>query len=149
MKGMTLNMLDYLFPRKEENSLCRDFKLRYKIIDFIRQITSYSDSMLPVISYIVEYQEYIYPRLKDIGESCNFEEYDSVGPYVGLRNCGATCYMNALLQQLYMISSFKDTILSISLPQKTLTGQLQDVFAHLHIKGEYKAFSPEGFTRAH
>jgi ubiquitin carboxyl-terminal hydrolase 9/24 len=33
--------------------------------------------------------------------------------YVGLKNLGCTCYMNSLLQQFFMISEFRDTILEI------------------------------------
>ena len=41
-----------------------------------------------------------------------------VGPrptqgFVGLKNASATCYMNAVLQQLYMISEIRDEILSV------------------------------------
>ncbi len=41
--------------------------------------------------------------------------------YVGIKNLGCICYMNALLQQMYMIPSFRDDILSVDDPNKTLT----------------------------
>jgi len=37
----------------------------------------------------------------------------SCAGFVGLKNGGATCYMNSLLQQLYMISGIPESILSI------------------------------------
>lgn len=41
----------------------------------------------------------------------------AVGPrplegFVGLKNAGATCYMNSVLQQLYMVESIREGILS-------------------------------------
>lgn len=41
----------------------------------------------------------------------------AVGPrpfqgFVGLKNAGATCYMNSILQQLYMVDSIKEGILA-------------------------------------
>lgn len=33
--------------------------------------------------------------------------------YVGLKNAGATCYMNSVLQQLYMSPSVPESILAI------------------------------------
>lgn len=32
--------------------------------------------------------------------------------YVGLRNGGATCYMNSVIQQLYMVPGIPDAVLS-------------------------------------
>lgn len=44
-----------------------------------------------------------------------------VGPrpnrgYVGLKNGGATCYMNSVLQQLFMIRPLRSALLSVKIP---------------------------------
>lgn len=36
--------------------------------------------------------------------------------YVGLRNQGATCYMNSMLQQIYMTPTIRNAVLSIDIP---------------------------------
>ena len=36
--------------------------------------------------------------------------------YVGLKNLGATCYLNSLLQQLYMIPAFRNAVLALPTP---------------------------------
>lgn len=38
------------------------------------------------------------------------------GRYVGLRNLGCICYMNALMQQLFMIEPLRYGILSVDRP---------------------------------
>jgi ubiquitin carboxyl-terminal hydrolase 7 len=47
----------------------------------------------------------------------NFREYDSrrLTGYVGLRNQGATCYMNSLLQSLYFTNAFRKVCLLFQL----------------------------------
>lgn len=47
-----------------------------------------------------------------------WEYLPPVGPrppkgFVGLKNAGATCYMNSVIQQLYMIPSIRNGILAI------------------------------------
>lgn len=44
-----------------------------------------------------------------------------VGPrpnrgFVGLKNGGATCYMNSVIQQLFMIRSLRTALLSVKIP---------------------------------
>jgi ubiquitin carboxyl-terminal hydrolase 9/24 len=75
--------------------------------------------------------------------------------YVGIKNGGATCYMNAVLQQLYMIPGVTDHLLSIedemtnTADEKTTSmfWQVQNLFAHLkESKSEY--YVPEQFWKA-
>ncbi len=56
--------------------------------------------------------------------------------YVGLSNMGATCYVNSVMQQLFMIPAFRDPLLSVSLDTglkagKEVLPQLQQVFGAL------------------
>ena len=66
--------------------------------------------------------------------------------YVGLKNLGATCYLNALAQQLYMIPEFRQGIIELpvpdgplvppekgsSEPNRAFLAQLQHMFGYLH-----------------
>lgn len=36
--------------------------------------------------------------------------------FVGLKNAGATCYMNSVLQQLFMIRPLRAALLSVKIP---------------------------------
>jgi ubiquitin C-terminal hydrolase len=54
--------------------------------------------------------------------------------YIGLRNYGATCYMNSLLQQLYMITDFRNRLFQVQVDNKADNNplyHLQLVFANL------------------
>lgn len=42
-------------------------------------------------------------------------EKSSTG-YVGIKNLGCICYMNSLFQQLFMIQSFRNDLLSVKDP---------------------------------
>jgi len=62
---------------------------------------------------------------KQIENSWKFIDYDDfndgdiglrrINGYVGLKNFGCTCYMNSLLQNLFMISDLRNYILSVDL----------------------------------
>ncbi|KAJ2379635.1 ubiquitin-specific protease ubp15 [Coemansia sp. RSA 2607] len=72
----------------------------------------------------------------------NFHNYDSrkVTGYVGLRNQGATCYMNSLLQSLYFTNEFRNAVYQIPTetddPTKSVALALQRVFFNLQISNE-------------
>ncbi|KAJ1932836.1 ubiquitin-specific protease ubp15, partial [Linderina macrospora] len=72
----------------------------------------------------------------------NFHNYDSRKQtgFVGLRNQGATCYMNSLLQSLYFTNSFRDAVYQIPTenddPKKSVALALQRVFYNLEHSGE-------------
>ena len=80
----------------------------------------------------------------------------SVTGFVGLRNKGCTCYMNSLLQVLYMMPEVRQGILSIEVPpsrsadhaSNDIILQLQRLFFNLKY-GEKKAFSPDDWVFAY
>jgi len=54
-----------------------------------------------------------------------------VGPrpsrgFVGLKNGGATCYMNSVLQQLFMIRSLRTALLSVKIPAEYIDDETDD-----------------------
>ena len=68
--------------------------------------------------------------------------------YVGLKNLGCTCYMNSLIQQLFMIPQFRRGILAYDCqnqdPKESTMYQLQATFSYLQ---EYQKqfYNPEAF----
>ena len=56
--------------------------------------------------------------------------------YVGLKNAGATCYMNSVIQQLFLIPGIKESLLSIDdedSDEDSLFFQFQMVIGHLQV----------------
>lgn len=71
--------------------------------------------------------------------------------YMGIKNPGCICYMNSLLQQLYMIPSFRNSIVSArrtdpagELPTDPMLVQLQHLFTSLH-ESVKQYYNPRNF----
>ena len=68
------------------------------------------------------------------------------GKYIGLKNMTATCYMNSILQQFFMIPMLRETLLSINTNNKhTVLYQAQLLFSALKLY-EYKYYDPKPFV---
>jgi ubiquitin C-terminal hydrolase len=72
--------------------------------------------------------------------------------YVGLRNFGCTCYMNSLMQQLYMMPHVRNGILEAAIQEQepledSLLYQFQFLLAHLQ-ESEKRYYSPLSFCKA-
>lgn len=88
--------------------------------------------------------------------------------YVGLRNLAATCYMNSLMQQFFMVPQFRSRVFSLApylpegaesapaqttgkstlLDSRNVLFQLQNLFAHLQ-ESQLKYYDPTSFTKVY
>ncbi len=69
--------------------------------------------------------------------------------YVGLKNAGATCYMNSVIQQLFLVPGVKEALLAIDdedADEETLFFQFQMVIGHLQ-DSKLQYFVPDKFWR--
>ena len=70
----------------------------------------------------------------------------AINKYVGLKNMSATCYMNSIIQQFFMIPLLRETILSIPNPNTdTVLYQLQLLFSALKTY-ECEYYNPKPFV---
>ena len=95
------------------------------------------------------------PDTKDWAFEPRVEEKSLTG-YLGCQNLGCICYMNAPLQQLFMIPAFRSALLAIDTykdggepfnPVESLLYQMQYLFGQLQ-ESEQQAVSPLGLCHA-
>uniref|UniRef100_A0AA85JHW3 UBA domain-containing protein n=2 Tax=Trichobilharzia regenti TaxID=157069 RepID=A0AA85JHW3_TRIRE len=71
--------------------------------------------------------------------------------FVGLRNGGATCYMNSVLQQLFMQPGVAEALLAITdaddTDEKNILFQTQRLFGHL-LESQLEYYDPVGFWKS-
>lgn len=97
------------------------------------QKNSYLKDDILVIVVEVEHLKDL-PQYNNMANYWNYDSKKETG-YVGLRNQGATCYMNSLLQALYHISTFRKAVYQLptdnEIPTESIPLALQRIFYRL------------------
>ena len=141
-------------PLNTPDSFCSENKSKASVAKLLINIIRNSDN---------ENQIKLYNKIIDILDNLNKTgfwktynvqnweiEYEEMNKkkYVGLKNMTSTCYLNSIIQQLYMIPTFRETIIKIDNPSKNnILYELQLLFSALKIY-ENPYYDPKSFVIA-
>lgn len=81
----------------------------------LTELCSNCDKNLQAVLNLLQQQVHMIDMREDYNFYSGRNEKSPTG-YVGLQNQGATCYMNATMQQLFMVNEFRQGVLSIHDP---------------------------------
>ncbi|RLN94677.1 hypothetical protein BBJ28_00007697 [Nothophytophthora sp. Chile5] len=117
-----------------------------------------------MLQYQCDFQARVLETVNLSGRPWNYTPADSLQDaseriqHAGLENPGCICYMNALVQQLFMMPVFRDGLLALDCSQTAAVSsssswreevtQLQRLFASLAYTN-YRSFDPTAFALSH
>ncbi|CAD8065465.1 unnamed protein product [Paramecium primaurelia] len=148
-------ILSYLLENEEETrSKCKSQQSRTAAFNCLSTLLKNQQNMnkfLDIISHLHSTSTWRTKNLNDWNIQSKFNEKSSTG-YVGLYNLAGISYMNSLLQQLYMVTAFREKLLKVEdknncVQEENLLHQLKCLF--LALKYSQKQYhNPKKFCYA-
>ena len=160
-KDVTSILYDCLFniQKFEENKMNYIFsedKLRENTFQILSNIMSLDKKYFDIICLrIIKLHTNIILKKSELPLSSPLRNFNS-NKYLGLKNFGATCYLNSLFQQLYMLPTFYTDIFNINISDKiteiknleeNTLYQTQLTFANL-LKSIMSVYPPYSFIKS-
>lgn len=149
--------LDEIGPPK-----CKSKNSRYSCLSLVRELTI--ENQVGVRALVEYMRQTIYssnvswhwrsPRNTDWSISTIDRQERSATGYVGLKNIGCICYMNSIMQQLFMITPFRKAMLEVEdrnplneSEENNVLFQIKRIFGAL-MELDKQYFNPKKFCRA-
>lgn len=140
-------------PEAPKVPFCKHPATRAAAFELLRKLCNDDTSRYKVMTYldgIIHTAPWRTAKMSDWAISSKRAERSHIG-FVGLKNLGCTCYMNSVMQQLFMIPTFREAVLQVSAPEMhpsdNLLYQFQKIFASLKYS-QQRYFNPKGFCTA-
>ena len=107
--------LDQQKLQKNYPYLFSNSQLRINALNFLSILISLKPEYYNLIlTKILSHHNNIPSKKKGLPVDNNLRDFEKQ-KYIGLNNYGATCYLNSLLQQMYMIPSFKEDLFKFNI----------------------------------
>ena len=141
-----INSLDSKFPLCSQNS-SQDSVFQL-IIFILGQIPEENNLYMEIIRKLSKYHNIGFWKNNSLKNWELETSETNKQKYIGLKNLSSTCYMNSILQQIFMIPMLRETILSIkNSKEKTVLFELQLLFSALKVY-ESQYYDPSSFVLA-
>ena len=138
-------------PLEEKEPFCRISQSQnavYKLLLIISKNIPKNELYIKIIEHLDKYHKLGFWKTYNVRNWDLESKEMQKGKYIGLKNMTATCYLNSIIQQLYMIPQFRETILKISNSSKNnILYELQLLFSALKIY-EFAYYDPRSFVVA-
>ena len=141
-----INSLDSKFPLCSQNS--SQDSVFHLIIFILGHIPEENNLYMEIIRKLYKYHNIGFWKNNSLKNWELDTSETNTQKYIGLKNLSSTCYMNSILQQIFMIPMLRETILSIkNSKEKTVLFELQLLFSALKVY-ESQYYDPSSFVLA-
>ena len=136
-------------PLNEKNPFCvtsQTKEVLFKLLIFILHNSDNEDIYINITKNLNELHQIGFWKLYSV-PNWDLQSRDLIKEkYVGLKNMTATCYLNSIIQQLFMIPMFRESILKFqNIPKSTVLYELQLLFSALKLY-EFPFYDPCSFV---
>lgn len=144
----------FALPTAENRDLpkCKSQGARAASYDLLIELTKNSPSNYMLLHKMLMLQHRPGPHSPYPWDYWPRDDGRSESGYVGLTNLGATCYMAACIQHIFMMPQARETILSVladaPVKHKQTFCELQRMFAYL-MESERKSYNPRSFCKVY
>ena len=148
---------DQEFGENNKPPFCKTKQSRNSAFKLLKELSKHSEKLFEILMGKIyetckeivqekEPQSYRYQSSNSWDRDPKSKEKSSTG-FVGLRNLGATCYMNSFVQQMFTIPQFSKAILSVPASEKyiTLEDKKESYFYQLQKMFSFLKFSEQMF----
>ncbi len=138
-------------PLEKKEPFCRISQSQnavYKLLLIISKNIPNNELYIKIIDQLNKYHQLGFWKTYNVRNWDLESKEMQKGKYIGLKNMTATCYLNSIIQQLFMIPQFRETILKINNSSKNnILYELQLLFSALKIY-EFAYYDPRSFVVA-
>ena len=147
-------LFDWSLTSRDDPPKCKRTSSKIAAYNLLLELAKdNSSNFLTISSKLLEqHNQFYHNTLDNLWQySPNGSERANCG-FVGLKNLGATCYMNSLMQQFFMTTEFRASLLALKLTEDTqdnnLLFQLQKLFGFLQCS-QKKFYDTSEFCKAY